>query len=123
MEFPLNKYQTLSDIKGAIGSVFFRGESLNIAEGLSWSRQILTQQEHGIRSGITKIVLVFATGFPDDAALTLAEVKLIKAERIRIITVGVGLKVSWSIGLLIVIFIISFVFKFVYLVNNVPEYV
>jgi len=96
MEFPPNKFLTESNLRVAIGVIKYRGEISNMAAGLNISKQILTQEEYGIRSNIPRTILLISVGSPINADLVEVEAKNIKAENIRIITVGISPKVSYS---------------------------
>jgi len=98
IEFSLNKYMTEEELIAAVGRIAFRGGNSNIADGLKLSREILTDEAHGIRTGISKILFLITGATPANSEQLFAQVELIKAQNIRIVTVGISEQVSGGIG-------------------------
>jgi len=97
MTFPPNKFLTEELVTNAISRIVYRGETSNMANGLSLATEILTEEGYGIPANIPKMILLIVAGPPNDADLTSAEADRIKALNIRIVTVGIGTKVSRNI--------------------------
>jgi len=95
IEFLPNQYVTELEVIHAVGRLVVQDESSNAAGGLGLVRKILTTSDE-IRLNIPQTILVIAAGSPDDSKLLIAEADRIKAQGIRIVTVGVGAKVSCS---------------------------
>jgi len=96
LKFPLNKYLTEIEILNAINRFVYRGETSNITDGFSLTRNILTDEAYGISFDIPKTILVITAGFPTDPTSMKTQVNLIKSQKIRILIVGFGPKVSTS---------------------------
>jgi len=89
-----NEYLTESSLNNAIGRLFYRGVTSDMVEGLSLAREILIEEPYGIPMGIPKTILVISAGSSDNRDQVIAEAVLIKDEKIRVITIGVGKMVS-----------------------------
>jgi len=90
VEWDLNKYKTQSEVTTAIQNLHFRGENTNTTGGMYLSRVLLSDPSRGSRNGTPKVIILITDGKPTyDADKLPAEIALIKAYPMRIVTVGV----------------------------------
>lgn len=90
VEFDFNSNQTEAAVVSAIQRQKYRGENTNMTGGLYWSNILLTDPARGPRSGTPKVIIMITDGVPTyDKDKLEPQVKIIKDQRTRIVTVGV----------------------------------
>jgi len=92
LKFDLASYTSEDDIISAIDELTYKGEETYMSYGLEESHRILGKSARGFRAGIPKLIVLITDGIPSEGNLedTKDQVDLIKADNIRIISVGVG---------------------------------
>jgi uncharacterized protein YegL len=94
--FTLDQYPAEEDVVKAIGALPYVGGQTNTPEGLMYGRELLTNSATGARDDVTKLMFVITDGEPSSQFVDQMEeeIRLTKAENIRIIAIGVTAQVK-----------------------------